>query len=242
MKSIEQINDLLEKFEKQFGFAVKGHVQQSEIWFQLKLGVLSASNAHKIVAKRDSDTRNTYMCELISQVCTGSIEEISAAALDWGRQHEDSARSYYEFSNSVTMTQLPFVFKDDTFRIGGSPDGVVSEIRGSEIKCPWNSANYVKFLVSDDIKPEWKWQNQFNMWVMDADEWDFTQFDPRMKKSPMKTLVAVKDLEKQKVLEDLVPMFISDMDQMLAKIGIEFGSQWTRLAELPPAASGIVKG
>lgn len=238
MKSLIEIDANLEQFEKKFGFKVRGAAQQSEIWFQMKLGVLSASNAYKIVAKRDSETRNTYMCELIAQVCTGIIDEISAEALDWGKQHEDAARSYYEFSNNVTMTQLPFVFKDDGYRVGGSPDGMVSDVRGAEIKCPWNTANYIKFLVSDEIKSEWKWQNQFNMWVTGAEEWDFCQFDPRMKKKPMKTLTAIKDVEKHKVFEDLVPVFISDMDEMLAKIGVSFGSQWERIAKAQKDGEG----
>ncbi len=229
MKSPDQINLLLREFEKQFSFKAIGHQQQSEVWFQVKLGVLSASNAHKIVAKRESETRHTYMCDLVAEVCTGQWEEINTKHMDWGRQHEDAARSLYEFSTEQSMTTLPFVFKDNAFRAGCSPDGIVTVDKGAEIKCPWDSANYIKFLVAQSLKPEWKWQQDFTIWVMDAEEWDFCQYDPRMTKSPLKICTTKRDPEKMKVFDDVVPLFIEDMDKMLAQIGVKFGDQWRRL-------------
>ncbi len=125
------------------------------------------------------------------------------------------------------MTQVPFVYLDENFREGCSPDGIM-KTKGAEIKCPWDSANYVKFLVADKIKSEWQWQHQYTLRIMQTDSWDFVQYDPRMKKSCLKILTVGRDEEKQKAFDDLVPAFIEDMDKMLAKIGIKFGEQWTR--------------
>lgn len=237
MKSPDQITELLRQFEKRFGLKMRGHQQQSEAWFQIKLGVISASNAFKVVAKNDSESRHTYMCDLVAEVCTGVWEEINTRHMEWGKQHEDAARSYYEFSTGHTVTQLPFVFKDPTFRTGCSPDGFVTNDKGAEIKCPWDSSNYIKFLVADKIKPEWQWQQQFTMWVTEAETWDFCQYDPRMNMAPMKICTTKCDPEKMKVFDDMVPQFISDMDEMLKTIGVTFGDQWTRLASLPPVAA-----
>lgn len=227
MKTLVEINKTLEAFEKKFGMPVVGAQQKSETWFKLKLGVISASNAAKVVAKLDSDTRATYMASLIGQVCTGIMEEINSKHMDWGNQHEDAARSCYEFSSGLTVTELPFVFKDDNFREGCSPDGFVTLNKGAEIKCPYNTENYIKFLTDDKIKSDYQWQAQFTMRVLDAGEWDFVQYDPRMRKEQIKVLTIARDEEKQKKLNDLVPAFISDMDAMLKKIGIPFGSQWS---------------
>lgn len=226
MKSLNDVNSLLKSFENKFGIPISDAVQGSDAWFKLKLGVLSASNASKIVAKKDSETRATYMAELVAQVATGIMEEISSKYLDWGNQHEDAARSCYEFETGADMIQLPFVFKDNSFREGCSPDGIVSDKKGAEIKCPFNSVHYIKFLTDDKIKPEYVWQYQFTLRVMDADEWDFVQYDPRMKVSPLKVLTVTKDEEKQKTLADACPQFISDMDKMLEQIGMKFGTQW----------------
>jgi exodeoxyribonuclease (lambda-induced) len=226
MKSLSEINDLLGKFEKKFGISALGADQQSDAWFTMKLGVLSASNASKIVAKKDSETRFTYLCELVAQICTGIHHEISGPALAWGNDNEDKARAFYEFQSGHTITQVPFVFKDDSFREGCSPDGLIESRMGVEIKCPFASSNYIKFLLEDSVKPEWKWQYQYLMRVLDAKEWEFTQYDPRMRVKPRHILRVSYDEKMQNTLNDAVPQFIDDMDQALEKIGIEFGSQW----------------
>src|SRR5690606_3195633 len=122
----------------------------------------------------------TYMTELVAQVCTGTIEEINSKYMEWGKQQESSARSAYEFENDILITQVPFVFKDLSFREGCSPDGLVTDSKGVEIKCPYNTQHFIKFLVDDEIKPEYVWQYQYTLRVMGADEWDFVQYDPRM--------------------------------------------------------------
>ena len=226
MKSLNEIRENLKAFENQFGIPVLDSIQGSDAWFKLKLGVISASNASKVVAKKDSETRNTYMCQLVAQVCTGIMDEINGKALDWGKQTEDSARACYEFSTGATMTQLPFVYKDGLFREGCSPDGIVSPTKGVEIKCPFNTVNYIQFLANGHIKPEYVWQYQYTMRVMGAKEWDFVQYDPRMKTTPIKIVTISVDEEKQKTMDDAVPQFISDMDKMLEKIGIKFGDHW----------------
>lgn len=230
MKSLQQINENLNLFQTKYGMSVHNAKQGSQEWFMLKLGVISASNAAKVVAKKDSETRLTYMSELVSQVCTGDQEEINSKYLDWGNQYESAARSSYEFQEGVLVTQVPFVFKDDKHREGCSPDGIVTNEKGVEIKCPYNPVHYIKFLTEDKIKSEYDWQTQYTLRVMDADEWDFVQYHPNMKKSPLKVLNVKRNDEKQKTFDDAVPQFISDMDKMLEKIGIKYGEQWKRLS------------
>lgn len=227
MKSIESIRSTLAAFEKKFGLPAADGSQGGEIWLKTKLGVLSSSNSSKIIAKIDSETRATYMADLVAQVCTGISEEINSRHMDWGKINEDAARSSYEFETGHTVTQIPFVFKDENFREGCSPDGFVTDKKGAEIKCPYNSENYIKFLVNDTIKADYEKQCQFTLRIVEADEWDFVQFDPRMRKSPMKIVTVERDLKMQKTFDDAVPQFISDMDKMLEKIGIKFGEQWS---------------
>ncbi len=231
MKTLAKITENLQAFESRFGMKVVGAPQLSEAWFQMKLGVISASNASKAVSGKDTETRLTYLCELAADVCTGAIEEMNFKQLEWGKEHEEGARSSYEFSTGSKLTQLGFVFKDDTFRVGCSPDGIVGPDKGMEAKCPWDSANYVKFLVADKMKSEWEWQNQFTMWVMGAEEWDVAQYDPRMKSKPLAIRTVTKDPKKHATFEDAIPQLIFDLDKMLAQIGVEFGSQWHRIAK-----------
>lgn len=235
MKTLKKINNLLTKFEKVYDYDLKDATQGSIDWFNIKLGVISASNASKVVAKSTSQTRSTYMNELIAQICTGYSKDINTKYMDWGHQHEDAARASYEFETGKKIVEVPFVFKDDSFREGCSPDGLVQVGKkltsGLEIKCPYTTEVFIDFLVNEAIKPEYKWQLQYTMRVLECEVYEFGQFDPRMNATTSKFREIESDEKMQKTLNDAVPQFISEMNIKLKAIGIEFGSHWHRLAK-----------
>ena len=112
-----------------------------------------------------------------------------------------------------------------------SLDGIIKGQNGIvEIKCPYNPTNYIKFLISDDVKKEYFKQYQFQLWVTGADFTDFVQYDPRMTTTPFKSVRFEKGEKTHKEFDELIPQFISDMDGMLQAIGISYGQQWARLA------------
>lgn len=228
MKTPGEILAMLKDFERAHGIAAANAHQGSEDWQRLRLGVATASQASKIVAKRDSEARYSYLCELVAQVCTGEVKEFTTQEMQWGKDHEDAARSTFEFNTGNKIIELPFVFKDGRFREGCSPDGIINDDKGIEIKCPFNTVHFIKFLDEARIKPEYQWQAQFTMRVMDAGEWDFGQYDPRMSAKTFHAIPIKRDEEKQKILADCVPQFLSDMDAILKKIGVTYGNQWKR--------------
>lgn len=224
-----EINSHLKEFEEKYNYKVIGAQQGSEAWFNIKLGVISASNASKVVAGKATATRATYMHTLCAQVLTGLHAEFSSAACDWGKDSEDAARASYEVMNNCKLTELPFIFKDSTFRTGCSPDAISENGRGVEIKCPANSANHMAFIATDKIKPEWNHQVQFTMWILGLDSWDFCSFDRRFKTKQLAIKTIARDSEMHKKMDDLIPAFIMDMDEMLMPLGIKYGSQWSQL-------------
>lgn len=229
MKTLRQIEETLIAFENKYGFKVRGSEQGSGTWLKTKLGVLSASNASKIVAKKDSDTRWTYLYELVAQVASGVSEEINSRYLEYGSENEEPAKALYELTTKKTITPISFIFKDDSFRSGASPDGLILDQHGLELKVPFAPVNYAKFLCDDHIKPEYQWQCHFSMWVTDAGSWDYANFSPVFQVKPLKIVTIKKDKDRQNLLDDLVPQFIEDMDNELRKIGLKFGDQWLRL-------------
>ncbi|MGZ3797891.1 MAG: lambda-exonuclease family protein [Pseudobdellovibrionaceae bacterium] len=231
MKSLIQIENQIKTFQDTFGTDIIKADQGSTAWLQTRLGVITASEVSKAVAKLGTDTRNTYMCQLVAEVASGVVEEINSKYMDWGKMHEQAARSSYEFVHECEIQQLGFIFKDETFREGASLDGFIKgQNKILEIKCPYNSTNYVKFLIEDKIKQEYQYQYQFQMRVTGAEIADFVQYDPRMAVKPFKVLTVERDEETQKKFDELIPAFIHDMDTMLEMIGIKYGDQWKRLA------------
>lgn len=167
------------------------------------------------------------MMELCAQIATKEHNKIDAKALDWGKSFEEPARASFEFTHGKSIEEVPFVFKDESYREGASPDGLIyDEKAGCEIKVPINSLHHINRILHDKLKPEDQWQTQFQLRVMDADKIFFCSFDPRFNATPLHIVEVGRDAKKQKTLDEKVPQFIHDYDLMLEKLGLKFGSQW----------------
>ena len=204
--------------------------QGSSEWKMMRLGVATASKAKEFLAKRDSATYQTYLAEKAAEVCTGDFAmEITAKALQWGKEHESSARALYEFETGFIAKELPFIYRDQSKRFGCSPDGLTMDAQGFELKCPVTSAVFLQFVCADKIKPEYYLQCQFSMWVSGRDEWHFANYDPRMKTINLHWVPLLRDEVKFREFDARAEEWIKDMDIMLEKMGLPYGSQFEAL-------------
>lgn len=201
--------------------------QNSYEWHKSRIGVVTASRASEALSKKGTATRQNYINELAAQIATLEIPEINAKQMEWGKLQEPNARAAYEELYECSVETVGFIYGKDR-RIGCSPDAKrEKELRGVEIKCPYTSKVHVDFLAMDKIKPEYIQQCQFSMWVTGFETWDFCSYDPRFKKHIFKTHTLEKDPEIIQRFENEIPEFIKDLDAVLAKLEIEWGSQWT---------------
>lgn len=218
---------------KRTGVDVRVIEQGSSDWQRLRLGVITASCVSNVISKPRSGTKWTdmkmsYFHELLAEVCTGVAPEVNAKALAWGKQHEDSARALFEFTTGVSVTEAPILYRDDSLRTACSPDGLCSDGRGLELKCPFTSRDFMKFRLGgfDAIKSAYMAQVQYSMWVTGKDAWYFANYDPRMKREGIHHIIVERDEKYISDFEEMVPEFIEKMDVSLAEIGFEFGDQW----------------
>lgn len=231
MKLTDIINQLAE-LNPVLGFNPLETDQGTSDWLKMKLGVISASKAKELMMKSSSKTRETYLASLVAQVASGFVDEISAKALDWGTANEDSARAAYEFSNQVQVVEVPFIYGDPTMRYGISPDGLIlgadkdTIIMGSEIKCPYNPTNFIKFCCNNEIKKEHELQCQFSMFVTGTNTWDYVNYDPRMKKKQIHQYRYERNETLMSSFKDSIEDAVYQMDKMLSELGMSFGDQW----------------
>ncbi|MBU5568401.1 YqaJ viral recombinase family protein, partial [Escherichia sp. S69_ASV_4] len=61
---------------------------------------------------------------LLAEVCTGVAPEVNAKALAWGKQYENDARTLFEFTSGVNVTESPIIYRDENMRTACSPDGL----------------------------------------------------------------------------------------------------------------------
>ncbi len=161
--------------------------QKEEQWKIDKLGCISASRFSDILVKprkKDeplSKTAETYLREKITELLTGESRELSSEALSWGTDTEQQAREEYELANFVETTQVGFIKSDEFKRTGCSPDSLIGEDGGLEIKCPFNSINHINYLEGEAIPKAYYAQIQGNLMITKRKWWDFVSFDPRIK-------------------------------------------------------------
>lgn len=210
--------------------------QGTDLWLMSRAGVITASRAHEIIKpgrKKGtySAARESYMLELIAQVCTGKLAgSASFKQAEWGHENEPLAREAYSAIDFDIVDECGLFYKDESLRAGISPDGLIlDESRGLEIKCPFTTQVHINTLLNGEIKPEYLTQCQFSMWASDYDRWDFCSFDYRMrgiKANRLHVIPQIRDNEIMDKFELEIPKFITEMDEKLNQLGFEFGQQW----------------
>jgi len=207
--------------------------QGSESWMLVRLGLISASRFKDIMtepkSKADKEngvlsaTAKSYMLELIAEILTGEQKEVSGKALEWGSNNEKSAQIEYAFEQGVTVDEVGICLTDDK-QVGASPDGLVGDFGGLEIKCPYNSANHIATVVSGEMPKEHIPQVQGNMLVNGRQWWDFVSYDPRIDGKGRIFITRIeRDEEYIEKLQIKLTAFLIEMKRILKE---SFGIEW----------------
>jgi putative phage-type endonuclease len=159
--------------------------QQSDEWFNSRLGKVTASRISDVMTKTKSGpsaSRKNYMMQLLCERLTGRKEDgFTSAAMLRGTELEAIARSAYEVDKSVMVKEVGFVSCPfaEIAMAGASPDGLVDDDGLVEIKCP-NTAQHVEFLRTGKIDPGHELQMLFQMICAQRKWCDYVSFDDRL--------------------------------------------------------------
>jgi hypothetical protein len=163
-----------------------------------RLGRFTGSEIHKLMgAKGFGKTGETYIIEKVAEFLTGepTKQEFSSAATSWGIEHEMEARDYFEAATGLKVINSTTI--DNGF-IAGTPDGILENCIGFEIKCPFNSGNHIKNLMMSnavdllELRSEYYWQVVSYMWLTGFNDWKFCSYDPRFKEEKRMLILNVK--------------------------------------------------
>ena len=159
---------------------IKDIQQGSEEWHAMRLGFITASRFKEVIAGGQGKSRKAYMYQLAAETLTGEREEsFSNQYMEWGTATEPQARSMYEFDSGNTVEEVTFVKLNTVNKIGISPDGLIAEDGGIEIKCP-KTTTQIETYLSGKMPASHKAQVQGSLWVTGREWWDFVSFDPRI--------------------------------------------------------------
>jgi hypothetical protein len=152
-----------------------------------------------------SPTGIKYIRQKVWETLTGqNLPQAYAYPLVYGKETEPIAAEYIEQRLGVETRTVGFqVFGDYA---GGSPDRLIGEDEGLEIKCPSSDVQIDYLILTDhyDLKnnyPDHYWQCVSLMLFTNRKKWHFCTFDPRMKEEKHKLAHVI--IEWHKVEEDI---------------------------------------
>ena len=150
-------------------------------WLQARLGIPSASSYAKLVTTtgKSSAQAEAYINQLVAERITGepTIFHVTEP-MTRGIELEPEARFRYEMETGNLVIQVGFLMHD-TLQAGASPDGLVGENGGLEIKCP-SAHTHVEYLRDGDLPIKYFQQVQGCLWISGRDWWDFMSYHPKM--------------------------------------------------------------
>lgn len=156
--------------------------QGSAEWIEARLGIPSASNFAKLVKMNgDKSTQaSAYIQALAAEKITGEPTYMKVTEhMERGTELEPYARDAYERITGESVEQVGFCLHDD-IEAGASPDGLVGEEGGLEIKCP-SAQIHIEYLEANKVPAKYYQQVQGCLWVTGRLWWDFMSYHPDMK-------------------------------------------------------------
>jgi len=156
-------------------------IQQSEEWYKIRRGKITASHATAIA--NCGKGLNSYILEIMADYFScAEKEQFSNKHTERGNKLEPIARSIYEIETGNTVKQVGFIEYNDY--VGCSPDGLVGDDGGIEIKCP-DDKEYFKLLLEKEgaISSDYMWQVQMNLLITERKWWDLIFYNPNYKQT-----------------------------------------------------------
>lgn len=192
--------------------------QGSEAWKAARLGVVTASEIDALVSPlgkvRTGQGPHTYLCTKVAEKLFGwSKDQLNTFPVNQGSIIETMAVPWYGAMRDVEVDRVGFCVSDDG-RIGCSPDGLVGDDGGIEVKSPQVPA-HIEYLLAGVVPSDYVMQVQFSLYVTSRKWWDFVSFHPHMDKLIVRV---VPDANLQEAIGHALYRFQKDFDAALTRL------------------------
>lgn len=158
--------------------------QGTHEWGMIRLGKATASDFDKIITPKTgklSAQAGGYIRDLIAERIRGCVPEdigtFTSRSMQHGIDTEPIARSTYQAIYDVDVAQVGFIDADDPF-FGCSPDGLVGDPGGLELKCPTLEKHLAYMLEPESLVMDYRHQVHGCLWVTQREWWDIASFAP----------------------------------------------------------------
>ena len=192
--------------------------QKSPEWRAARAGVITASAADKILTPsklEPSRSAGAYMNRLVFEWLVGApIEDPGLSK--WtarGTEMEDEARAFFEVEQGKKVDVVGFVTTDDG-RVGCSPDGLIGEDEGLEIKVPSGPVQVGYLWHPLTLVAEYRGQVQLSLWVTRRRRWWLESYNPTIGSV---ILPVERDERYQAALDRAIPDVLAQLSEARAR-------------------------
>jgi len=193
--------------------------QGSSEWLWARAGIVTASELDNLISPtwkiRDGDTPATYMHMKIAEKLMGQPInlELDTFAMDQGRMLESEAIPWLTFMHGINVERVGMCLTDDG-RVGASPDGLIGEDGGVEVKCP-RPQTHVKYLLNGVVPTAYLAQVHGSLWVTGRKFWYFLSYSRQF---PKLLIRVERDEAIMSAISRAIETYYKAFDAGLAKI------------------------
>lgn len=154
-------------------------LQQSEEWDRWR-NRPTASEFHNFITPargQYSASATAYACKIVAKRLGVYTEPPPSYWMEWGTEQEPNAKYAYTAMTGREIQNVGFILPDKTDTYGGSPDGLIGDDGGIEIKCP-APETLIAYHAEGVFPQQYKPQVQGLMMISGRAWWDFFAFHP----------------------------------------------------------------
>lgn len=157
-------------------------VQGEADWTLLRLGKVTASELDSIMTPefkiRTGEGPKTFLLKKLAEAYRGQpVEGFSTWQTEEGQLLEDEARSWFALMTEHKVSNVGFCESDD-HRSGCSPDALLDDDGGMELKCP-QAVNHVRYLMDGVLPKDYAAQVHMSLYVTGRKWWKFVSYRRR---------------------------------------------------------------
>lgn len=147
--------------------------QRTQEWFAARVGRLTGSRIGAVLGLSPYATRDDVLREMVREFAGADREFTGNVATEYGTKHEPDALSEYEAVTGHIVDEAGLIVHPQHEWLAASPDGLVNDNHGVEIKCPYSGD-----LKAIEEQPHYMAQIQLCMAVTGRGTWDYFAWAP----------------------------------------------------------------